>query len=302
MTKWHTVPAEFRADRIFVRPITVEGIELRLLTDSGGGNVFLRSEAVASRGWQISLEKLDGGTQEVVSCPPFRRDAWIPPTGDFRIVQDSDSTTDLLGDADGFLGQSWHADRVWRFDYLHGTLSVWNGTNAPSQSADAAVPLGFQSDGEGNRLNAFPRIQASVDGGTSDFLLDTGATVHLSDAALSVIGGAPVQGTSFIVRSIFDRWRERHPDWRVIEEADTYANEAMIEVPEVALGPCTVGPVWFTRRADSNFHTYMSQWMDRTVDGALGGSIWKHLRIVLDYTRSVAYIDTVSTPLRRHMG
>ena len=44
-----------------------------------------------------------------------------------------------------------------------------------------------------------------------------------------------------------------------------------IEVSRIVVGGYTVGPVWFTRRADKNFHEYMSQWMDKRIEGALGG-------------------------------
>lgn len=45
---------------------------------------------------------------------------------------------------------------------------------------------------------------------------------------------------------------------------------SMIEVPTVLVAGYSAGPL-FTRRPDKNFHEFMSQWMDRKVDGALGG-------------------------------
>jgi hypothetical protein len=57
----------------------------------------------------------------------------------------------------------------------------------------------------------------------------------------------------------------------------------IIEVPAITIAGFTVGPVWFTRRPDAAFHEYMSQWMDRRVEGALGGSALRWFRIVVDY-------------------
>lgn len=65
----------------------------------------------------------------------------------------------------------------------------------------------------------------------------------------------------------------------------------MIEVPEISVAGYTVGPVWFTRRPDKNFHEYMSQWMDKRVEGALGGNALYHFRITIDYPRAVAVFE-----------
>jgi hypothetical protein len=65
----------------------------------------------------------------------------------------------------------------------------------------------------------------------------------------------------------------------------------MIEVPTVQVGGYGVGPVWFTRRPDRNFHVYMFQWMDRPPEGALGGSALQYLRVTVDYPRAVAVFE-----------
>jgi len=67
--------------------------------------------------------------------------------------------------------------------------------------------------------------------------------------------------------------------------------EPMIEVPSIQVAGFTVGPVWCTRRADANFHKWMSQWMDRRIDGALGGSALRYFRITVDYPRAMAAFE-----------
>ena len=71
----------------------------------------------------------------------------------------------------------------------------------------------------------------------------------------------------------------------------------------------TVGPVWFTRRPDPSFHQFMSQYMDKQVEGALGGSALKFFRVTVDYPNAVAAlraavgeISTLGVPDNRPNG
>ena len=102
--------------------------------------------------------------------------------------------------------------------------------------------------------------------------LDTGATTKLTESVQRALsdGRAAVRATRFIVATAFDKWHQRHPNWRVIEEAEEKTGVSMIEVPTVLVAGYSAGPL-FTRRPDKNFHEFMPQWMDRKVDGALGG-------------------------------
>lgn len=70
----------------------------------------------------------------------------------------------------------------------------------------------------------------------------------------------------------------------MIENADeNYWGAPMMEVPEVAIAGHTVGPVWFTRRDDREFHEWCSRWTDRRVDGTLGGSLLRYFAVTVDY-------------------
>lgn len=154
--------------------------------------------------------------------------------------------------------------------------------------------LGFLTDDKGERQNSFARIQATIDGERLDFLFDTGATVNLTEDAMNLHFNdgdlkQNLRGTSFITNSIFETWAARHPDWLVMNRADAYMDESIIQVPTVHIAGHDVGPVWFTRRPDHNFHEYMSQWMDKRVEGALGGSLFKYFSIIVDYPNSIAH-------------
>lgn len=272
----------WEADRIFLELRTAKGEALRLYTDTGGG-LYLHDHVAERLG--LSVEQVDDGGRavEVVALPALSEDTPMPPVtvldGKLPVAHEA-PFGDVFGD--GILGQAWFRDRVWAFDYGARTLTLL--PEAPACDDGHEVSLGFQRH-EGRRTASYPRIEVEVDGQALDLLFDTGATVLLTEAGLAGLGdGGPTErATSFIVRSTFDRWRADHPEWTVIEGADRMAGDPMIEVPEVTIGGVTVGPVWFTARADPNFHEYMTQWMDRRVEGALGGSALHYLRVTVDY-------------------
>jgi hypothetical protein len=139
----------------------------------------------------------------------------------------------------------------------------------------------------------FARIRVAVDGDSLDLLFDTGASTVLTPEALAAMGDdLPARrATSFIAANVFDAWHAKHPGWRVIERAETGSGEAMIEVPRLDVAGHSVGPVWFTRRPDRAFHPYMSQWMDRQIEGALGGSALHYFRVTVDYPNAVAIFE-----------
>jgi hypothetical protein len=287
------LPASFEADRIFLDLRTADGQTLRLFTDTGGGLNIQRS-AVERLDLPIAeVEGDDGRPLPVASLPELDEATTMPPVTilDGRLpIADEDPFGGIFGD--GILGQAWFRGRIWTFDYSAHTMSL----QPSSVECDhEPVPLGFLLDDAGTRRASYPRIVVEIDGTEHDLLFDTGATVRLTERAHAELDGEGPRerATSFIVRSVFDRWRQEHPDWRVIEAADRMAEDPMIEVPSVRIGPHTVGPVWFTARADPNFHEWMSQWMDRRVDGALGGSALEYFRVTVDYPAATACFERV---------
>ncbi len=291
------LPARFEANRVFVVPKTNDGREIRFFTDSGGG-LFITQDAV---------ERLHLVTQSAASdtpddknakptlmatLPAFKHDVSIPlpAQGDGKIaVMPTASASKIPHDFDGMLGQAWFGDRVWTWDYPAGTLRIESANWKPNP-ATPHVPLGFPTE-DNARADNFARMAITVDGKTFDVLLDTGATTTLTDDALKAVGDKlpAIRATSFIVDSIFKDWHARHPDWRVIEQAEQRTKAGMIEVPEVEIAGSRVGPVWFTWRPDKNFHEYMSGMMDGTVEGAIGGDAFSHFVMTVDYPNAVAY-------------
>lgn len=295
-----TLPTEFLGSRFFVRPVTTSGIALRLFTDTGGGMVLVES-AVDRLGLRRENVRIGDDAAVVVALPEFSTEAWIPPVSVDQDPRRADVRGKLfvrdgrgaLAECDGILGQEWFGGRVWTFDYASGQLLLHDAAPGPRSGHAGLVPLGFPRDSHGRPRAHFPSVEATIDGETYAFLFDTGATVRLAPSARRAAGfDAAEQATCFITGTVFDSWRRRHPDWRVIDEADVNARgECVMEVPSVEIADHIVGPVWFTRRADGNFHEYMSSMMDRRVEGALGGSLFRYFVITVDYPQAIAHFE-----------
>ncbi|MEJ7576207.1 MAG: hypothetical protein WKF74_04275 [Pyrinomonadaceae bacterium] len=289
------LPVRYDEDRFYVQPVTSDGITLNFFTDTGGG-LFVFSDVVERLKLPvISIEADEGQKFNVVKLPEFKDESVIPaPLGNREqlFVVPSESRDLLTRDWSGILGHQWFAGRVWTFDYPKRQLLLRAGGDLPASKNKHRVALGFRSNSSGGRATNYPRIPVTINGETIELLFDTGATTRLSEAALAVLkdNRAAIRATSFVTASVFEKWRKQNPRWRVIEKAETQSDEAMIEVPKVVIAGYTVRRVWFTRRPDKNFKQY-TKWMDKPIDGALGGNALRHFRISVDYPRAIAVFE-----------
>ena len=288
------LPSEFKNNLIYLKPKLADGTTLTFFTDTGGGWNAISRELSEKYGWEISQKESENGVIEVTDMPQFDPEASIPMAGlnnwwagKLQVVpsEEFSSTTK----SDGTLGGRWHAEKVIDFNYPEKKVEVLDET--PTSTEFSTVPLGFQKGLDGGYTMAFPSIDISVNDRQIPMLLDSGASAWPSTEAMEKGGleGGQV-ATSFIVASIFDEWVKSNPEWLVIEDACNFSHQPMIRVPYVRIGNKTVGPVWFTRRADSSFHQFMSSMMDRRIDGALGGSALQYLRLIVDYPNEQALI------------
>ena len=301
MTGAETVKAEYLADRWVYTPSLAEGGSLRFYLDSGGGANMLFRPTVDRLGLAGSIDSGGAGGPMMVPVPALGSGPDQPSipsmdNGPPRLMippAAAAAQLDFGAPMDGFLGRVFLAGRAWTFDYPGRRLLWYPGGIGGDLPADCWVSLGFQVDSAGRRTTNFARIAVTIDGETLDLLFDTGATTFLVDSALAAIGdGGPAhRGASFMARSVVERWRGRHPDWPTIERAERGSGARAIRVPEVKVGGVSVGPVWFTERPDRNFHEYMTQWMDRRVEGAIGGSAFRYLRVTIDYLRARARFE-----------
>ena len=267
------LPASFEHERIFVVPETIDGRRLKFFTDTGGAaGVF--------------ADSLSDATEL-----RFKPEARIPPPsiGGGRVaVWDRPPQQPPAKDVDGMLGASWFAGRTWTFDYPGKKLWWRAHGDLPSHDPKDRAPVGLKMS-EGEQL-AFPRIAIRIDGRDLSVLLDTGGTIVLSEAGAAAFGrsAGDEQSASFITATIFDQWRKEHVDWRVIENADTLFSAPIIQVPSVEIAGKQTGPAWFTRREDKTFVESMNPWMDKPIEGAIGGNVLSHFVLTVDYTTGIA--------------
>jgi len=289
------VPTRFSGNRFVVVPVTTEEVTLALLADSAGG-LFLYQDTVERLKLTPEVVPGDEGRQlRVVSLPAFKPDHSIPPPlgSPFQqrvfVFPREKISASFLETRDGILGQQWFADRVWTFDYP-GKKLLWRAAgDIPAHEKSHEVSLGFKTSGSGRRQNNFARIAIEVDGETLDFVLDTGATNVISEEQKKSLGDSlPLErGTSFLVRSVYEKWHAKHPEWRAFE-MKTLTGGAMIEVPEIKIGGYTVGPVWFTVQPDFGFQAVMKTLMDKPIVGALGGSALHYFELTVDWPNAIA--------------
>jgi hypothetical protein len=278
------LPTEYVDGRFHVTPRLASGEKLRCYTDSGGGGAFLFDDRAKALGLPRATKKSDEGTLETVAWPRFAPDAAIPPTIEppYWIVLARGKQ--FPSDIDCFLGQSWFGGRVWTFDYPGKTLWWRAPGDVPAHDKVHEAPLTFRTDKKGERENQFPRIVVTIDGAEIPLLFDTGAMITTA---------GKVRGGSFITQRTFGKWRKQHPDWRVVDGGDELGAHKLptIEVPAVTVGGFTVGPVVFAARPDKNFDSFMSSMTAAHVEGALGGSAMRYLRVTVDYPRAIAVFE-----------
>jgi hypothetical protein len=284
------IPTKYVNGTFFARPVTEKGETLNFYTDTGGA-LWIRQEAIEENNLGV---RRNGDGVVLAAWPKFKPGASIPEPlgGPVNVMGEQENEPVWAREWEGMLGQQWFAGRVWTFDYPKQQLWLREAGDLPKLVASHVVALGFQTGAGGKHAADFPRIEATIDGEKLDFLFDTGAQTFLAQPATSALklDGSP-RATSFITKSVSDKWRQKHPEWRFIDKAEQVTGAAMIEVPRVMVGGYTVGPVWFTVRPDRAFHEYMAKWMDKPTEGALGGNAYQTLRITLDYPNGKAYFE-----------
>jgi len=290
------IPTIYEAGHFYVLSSIPAGQPLRLLVDTGGaggsGLLALKVSVVKRLGWNPHPCAPLGEGITVVTSPLLAKSLPPPsretPCGSTAIVlPDKNFGTDNL---DGILGAGYLPGQTWTFDYLHQQL--WREANSwrpTHESHEMAVELPHDTEGHPVGL---PRIHLRIDSEDVPMLLDTGATAKPTAVGEKVAGIPTVLGygvTSYAPRSLINRWRARHPQWPLIEKGDDLIpHMRLIRVPEIQIAGWSIGPVWFTERADGNIEG-LANYMSGPVQGSAGANIYQHFIMTLDYKDSKAY-------------
>lgn len=302
--KPQVLPTIYEAGHFFAVPETRDGQRLKLLVDTGGGGyggMYWISTSAAQR---LHLKSIactaDGQHPTLAQLPDYQIGLGLPPPGNAPCGAALLVFPQAGTNYDGQLGAGYLPGRTWTFDYPAHRLTLEGDSWQPNAVAHRS-PLGFPHNADGTPSSGFARITIRVDNQPLDMLLDTGASSYPTPDAARISGTPTVEGegvTSYITTGTFERWHKAHPDWRVVENADEKVAarplKRIIEVPEVEIANWSVGPVWFTEQPDKAFHQYMAQMMDKPTEGAVGGNVFRHFVMTIDYPHEAAYFRCVS--------
>lgn len=294
------LPSALIEGRLYLKIPALNGDTLLGFCDTGGGYTAIYPQTVhrlklESKVAQVTINNKRTNyilTQEIYNNlvtpepklnPYFR--AYLQ-TSFFEVTDEaaSSSFTKYIPH-DVFLGQFFFINQAWTFDYQAGKIMM--NTPLEENSKDKNMQkLGFKRDQSGNKQFAHPRMTLSIDGDKFDVLFDTGASLILSEAGK--VGLRTSQSSaagSFIAKSVFDNWQQRHPDWRVIKKGELTGSD-LIEVPQVQIGNLVAGPVWFASRNDEVWRRMIGS-MDKMVKGAIGGSFLQYFKVQIDYNNDL---------------
>jgi hypothetical protein len=296
------LPTRYDNDRFFAVPTTASGSVATLLLDTGDN----------SRVWETFVARFKLGVDSspgakptrMTSLPPLRAGLSVPSPslnrGQIRVTPPQDMFDTLMSRrTDGQLGYDWFTDRIWTLDYP-GRRILLHATTPPRVDGEHETPLGFVVDSAGHRIGVVPRIAIVVDGDSLNMLFDTGATIWMPDAARAAVGGneGSERAVSLIWQSIFDRWRQRHPEWPVVADGDEVSHAPLIRVPSVRIAGFDTGPVWFRSLVGAKMapppRNPKVPLVRAPFVGTVGGNVFQNFVIVLDYPAAVARFRTAN--------
>lgn len=293
------IPTVYESGHFYAVPQLANGQRMRFLLDTGGGTTpapFI-SETQASRLDLKPDHTCQLGSREVPAVSPvFAAGQALPDLSatckGVMILPDMKDYKEPFGQ---FVPMYFIGGR-WTFDYPGRKVIVRGAAWQPSPRAHE-VALGFKPVDE-SPLTGWPRVQIRVDGDVMDMLLDTGATAQPTAASLAANPTDVTDGQtvgSYITHSVFERWREKHPDWKVLENGDALFSTfpRTIRVPHVEIAGWNIGPVWFIERPDKAFHGMMAELMDKPPEGAVGANMLAHFRMTIDYPKRTASFECV---------
>ncbi len=295
------IKASFVDDRVTVEMPAPNGrLPIHLFTDTGGGSLLLSQDAAKRLDLALrpetdpdTLAELGPDTKSA-DATAFVKQSWpaLPAQAGFVVMPTVIPMAGWPPIGDGILGNAWFGGHTWTWDYPHRQLILRPAHWRPPALA-TPLEVAFKTDADGKRAVDFARVTVRIDGEHLPVLFDTGATTILTPQALEALsdGRPALRATSMMAHSVVEGWRRRHPDWRVIADAQLGTHALMILVPSVEFAGRRTGPVWITERSDESYHEFMSSMMSGRVEGAIGGNVLHGLAVTLDYPDAKAWVE-----------
>jgi len=300
------MPTRYDAHRFLVTPVSPAGDTLSFIADTGGNFTWIFEEKARELGLsEVNYETkgaYSGVSEEfsVIESPNFREETRLPPP----VYQDSHYVSVPMewnyrhgreyiealyrGINGGVLGNSWFATRTWRFDYEDQQL-VWEEDGAlPEVPPEQQVELTPVHGERGAAESGLMTLPIVVAGDTITVLLDTGATVVLTESASRKVGdsGSTVRAGFHLGPDLYRKWRDEHPEWERIEGGcGTDGDYDLIRVPEMRVGGHEIGPVWLNESA-MDFDRYNG------AQAAMGGAALKYFdAVTVDFKSGVGVFE-----------
>lgn len=254
----------------------------RFIFDSGGGALVLNRSLVNDLGLRVNGDPLtdDDGKQYF---PIQLKRAWLGDVAfDLESVRAFTPATnrpfDVRDSVEGLLPGHVFRDYQVVIDYPRKLMIVGRSGTVPHRGQPTKSP--YLAD------IVHPRLEASIDGKTYGFLLDTGAKV------------------SMIRNDLLDSWIARHPSWRSSSAAvgpanmtgsDNEVTSLLVRIPEIDWSGFTLNDVVAVSRNSSIFEE-SSKEMTGPIVGAIAGNILSSFRIEIDYPEQMVYLEKSGDP------
>lgn len=255
----------------------LESDDHRFLMDTAGAT-YLNSSLISEYGWDVQPVSRNG--ELIMQTTPHSEFTLPTPLlnkGAFSVrnLNPVPPHLEYIGTPSGILGQLWFARRIISLDYKNSSVTLKNTFPDTLQQTDN---LHFVKDSG----FYFARLNISISGVEYPMLLQTGGFTVLSDTYKDQFSHSWIP-SGFISESVYIKWKEEHPDWLILEQADKFYGTDIIRAENIEIAGVPILFGWFAVRRDSVYQEFFSQWTDETVVGGIGPDLFTGKKVILDF-------------------
>jgi predicted aspartyl protease len=248
----------------------------RFWVDTGGGAFIMVEPLARELALELGPEMAEGGQRFAMTKPPKASLGRMPLNleGARALVALGQKTMMPGVAAEGMLPAHVLMRYHVVFDYPGHRFTV--------AKPGALQPRGQRLVSPIDPRSGFPRLDVQIGGETFGFLLDTGASFTM------------------ISQEQLNKWAAAHTDWKRATGAVGCANmglgpveatATMMRLPQFTLGAVALADIAAVSRANGTFEKFMSGMMTAPIIGAIGGNVWRALRVEIDYANGATYLE-----------